>query len=218
MSRVNQTNSDSVTDESRLVARARGGDTAAMGLLLEAYQQRVFGLCSRMVDHRDDAADLTQDVLMRMMTGLAGFDGRCSLSTWVYRIAVNTSISHLRRRRAARAGGGSHPGSGLSLPDSDPSWPESTLDREPTGEEYVQTNEKRASLLAALGRLGDEARVLLVLRDGRALAYENVAEILGLPIGTVKSRLFRARLALRKALQEMEKPAVKSDANQDQTA
>lgn len=184
-----------------------------MGLLLEAYQQRVFGLCSRMVNHRDDAADLTQDVLTKMITGLTGFDGRCSLSTWVYRLAVNTSISHLRRRRTPRSEGLSHPGSGLSLPESDQSWPKSTLDREPTAEEHVQINEQRASLLVALGLLGDEARVLLVLRDGRGLTYETVAEILGLPVGTVKSRLFRARLGLRKALQEMEKSAVKSDAN-----
>ena len=200
-------------DESRLVARARSGDTAAMGLLLEAYQQRVFGLCRRMVNHRDDATDLTQDVLTKMITGLPGFDGRCSLSTWVYRLAVNTSISYLRRKRTASAQGGSPPGPGVSLPDSEQSWPKSTADREPTGEEHVQTTEQHAMLLAALGQIGDEARVLLVLRDGRGLAYENIAELLGLPVGTVKSRLFRARLALRKALQEMEKPAVKSDAN-----
>lgn len=212
MSRDNQSNSDSVTGESRLVARARGGDTAAMGLLLEAYQQRVFGLCSRMVNHRDDAADLTQDVLTKMMTGLAGFDGRCSLSTWVYRLAVNTSISHLRRRRTAQTVGGSQAVPSLSLPDSEESWAKSTLDREPTGEQHVQTNEQRALLLAAMALLGDEARVLLVLRDGRGLAHELVAEILGLPVGTVKSRLFRARLTLRKALQEMENPAVKSNA------
>jgi len=184
-----------------------------MGRLLETYQQRVFGLCSRMVNHRDDAADLTQDVLTKMITGLTGFDGRCSLSTWVYRLAVNTSISHLRRRRTAQSGGGGRAAPGASPPDSKESWPKSTFEREPTGEEYVQINEQRASLLAAMALLGDEARVLLVLRDGRGLAYEVVAEILGLPVGTVKSRLFRARLALRKALQEREKPAVKSDVN-----
>lgn len=213
MSREDQTNSGSEQDESRLVARARAGDTGAMGLLLRAYQQRVFSLCSRMVNHREDAADLTQDVLTKMITGLSGFDGRASLSTWVYRMAVNTSISHLRKRRTARAGGGTQPENLGEMAESGDSWPNSAVDGEPTAEQNVQTTEQRDLLLRALGGLSDEARALLVLRDGRGLDYETIAEVLGLRIGTVKSRLFRARLALRKALQEMEKAAAKSTVN-----
>jgi len=213
VSREDQTNSGSEQDETRLIARARTGDAGAMGLLLRAYQQRVFSLCSRMVNHREDAADLTQDVLTKMITGLGGFDGRSSLSTWVYRLAVNTSISHLRKRRTARAGGGTPPENLGEMTESGDSWPKSGTDGEPTAEENVQTNEQRAVLLRALGGLSDEARALLVLRDGRGLDYETIAEVLGLRIGTVKSRLFRARLALRKALQELDKPAVKSTVN-----
>lgn len=181
-----------------------------MGTLLEAYQQRVFSLCSRMVNNREDAADLTQEALTKMLTGLAGFDGRAALSTWVYRLAMNTCISHLRRKRTARAGGKpGMPGPAGTL-DSEASWSKSALDPEPTGEENVQSGEQRSMLLRALSGLGDEARALLVLRDGRGLEYETIAEVLELPVGTVKSRLFRARLALRKSLQEMESQTVRS--------
>lgn len=209
MNRADQTQSDRDGEESRLIARARAGDAAAMGALLEAYRQRVFGLCSRMLGQRDDAADLTQEVLTKFLTGLGGFDGRSSLSTWVYRLAVNTVISHLRRRRTIRAAGSSAVG---REPEGEGPWPDSAPSREPGGEESVQTTEQRAILLRALDELGDEARTLLVLRDGRDLDYDTIAEVIGLPLGTVKSRLFRARVALRKALQDLERPAARSSA------
>ncbi|MCC6908735.1 MAG: sigma-70 family RNA polymerase sigma factor [Phycisphaerales bacterium] len=213
MSPENKAQPDPEADEARLVERARAGDAAAMGRLLESYQQRVFSLCSRMVNHREDAADLTQEVLTKVITGLSGFDGRSSLSTWIYRLAMNTSISHLRKRRTARAGGGSVVQGGLDSPDSGDAWPKSPVDLEPRADQSVQTNEQRRLLVEALQNLGDEARALLVLRDGRGLDYETIADVLDLRIGTVKSRLFRARVALRKALHELEKPAVRSAAN-----
>lgn len=211
MNRADQTQSDRNDEESRLVARARAGDVAAMGVLLEAYRQRVFGLCSRMVGHREDAADLTQDILTKMITGLSGFDGRSSLSTWVYRLTLNTSISHLRRRRTARAASGKI-ANAIPGPGTGGSWPDSAVASEPGGEQHVQTSEQRELLLTALDQLGDEARALLVLRDGRDLDYETISEILDLPLGTVKSRLFRARVALRKALAELERPAARTTA------
>ncbi len=209
MSGADQTQSDQNSEEMRLVARARSGDVAAMGALLESYRQRVFGLCTRMLGQREDAADLTQDILTKFLTALNGFDGRSSLSTWVYRLTVNTVISHLRRRRTARAAG-SRSGLDGREPEGEGPWSDSLPAREPAGEESVQTTEQRVMLLRALDELGDEARALLVLRDGRDLDYETIAEVLGLPLGTVKSRLFRARLALRKAMQTMERPAARS--------
>ncbi len=211
MNRADRTQPDQDADETRLVARARSGDVAAMGALLEAYRQRVFGLCSRMVGHHEDAADLTQEVLTRILTSLSGFDGRSSLSTWVYRMTVNASISHLRRRRTAKAAGRGG-GNAAGRPENGESCSESVPSTEPAADLNVQTSEQRQVLLLALDRLSDEARAMLVLRDGRDLDYETLSEIFDLPLGTVKSRLFRARIALRKALQELERPAVRTTA------
>lgn len=211
MNRADQTQSDRDGEESRLVARARGGDVAAMSALLEAYRQRVFGLCSRMVGHREDAADLTQEVLTRIITHLSGFDGRSSLSTWIYRMTVNASISHLRRRRTAKAAGRGGPDA-PERPENAQTWAESASAPEPAADQNVQTFEQKRMLLLALDRLTDEARALLVLRDGRDLDYETLSEIFDLPLGTVKSRLFRARIALRKAMQELERSAARSTA------
>lgn len=177
--------------EQQLVAAYRDGDQGALTELLRAYQHRVYAICYRMVP-REDALDLTQDALVRVMEGLSSYDGRSRLSTWIIRVTMNCCLSHLRKQRIRRhaslddeAGPGERPDSG-----------------EPSPVERVQLSEMRAMLLRAMQRLDPALRAVLVLRDLQELDYQQIATVLGTPVGTVKSRLFRARTALRRAAEE----------------
>ncbi|MEX2213406.1 MAG: sigma-70 family RNA polymerase sigma factor [Phycisphaeraceae bacterium] len=191
--------------EDQLVAKARKGDRQAMGELLSNYHNRLFNVALRMVSDREDAAELTQDAMLKIVQHLDGYDGRSQLSTWMIRITMNLSISHLRKRRLrktasldAQTGGddgtdaGSSPRLGGRL----------TEEREPNPDACVEKSEMIAELHLAMDRLDEEFRAVLVLRDINDMDYKEIADVLEVPVGTVKSRLFRARVALR---QEMSK-------------
>lgn len=191
--------------ELELVDAHRQGDPQALSELLRAYQRRVYAICYRMVRDVDLASDLTQDVLVKLIESLDKYDGRARLSTWVYRVAANCCLSHLRKAKlrrhasldgAARGAGDDSGDSrrGLSDPSRGMNDP---VSREPSAAHRVEQDEQRAILQAALMSLDPEVRVMLVLRDMQDLDYEQISEVLGIPVGTVKSRLFRARSALR---------------------
>lgn len=177
--------------------RSRSGDSEATTELIRAYQGRVFALCRHMLDSREDAADVTQEVLIKVVTRLDTFDGRSALGTWVYRIATNACLTQLRRQRSRRLT------TGLGGEEAEKNRSESALDAEPEGIKRVERDEDVSILRLALRSLSEEARALLVLRDGRGLDYASIGVILGLAQGTVKSRLFRARKALREAMESL---------------
>ncbi len=192
-----------------LVAQARAGDQGAITEIMESFQRRVFGICYRMVSHYDDAADLTQEALIKVLTNLDRFDGRAAFSTWVVRIAMNVSLSHLRkekRRRAtfqgAKRGDLGATGRNLAFPGGNGA--EDGQMREPRESSSVEQREETEQLNVCLTRISDEYRALLILRDIQGLEYRQIAEVLAIPIGTVKSRIFRARLAFRKAFEQYE--------------
>jgi RNA polymerase sigma-70 factor, ECF subfamily len=203
----------------------KGGASAidAVGELIKAYQRRVYSICFRMVRHHEDAADLTQDVLVKMIESLSSYNGQSKLSTWVIRVAMNCCLSHLRKQKlrdhksidagALREGlpgrgiGSSGQGAtsgffgqaaGLSL-----SGPRSGEGREPSPSQGVEQTQRRAMVLEALNSLDAETRAILVLRDVQELDYQQLADVLEVPVGTVKSRLFRARAALRQAIEAL---------------
>ncbi|MEM7625638.1 MAG: sigma-70 family RNA polymerase sigma factor [Planctomycetota bacterium] len=195
--------------EQALLDRVHGGDRAALGELLRTHQQRIYHVCLRMVSQPDDAAELAQDVMVKVVQKIDGFRGDAKLSTWMTRIAMNLSISHLRKRRlrhtvsidaasgagpAATSGHASDNGTGLSLAGRLPD------DREPGPERCVEQKEMLDELQRAIAGLDDDQRAVLVLRDVEQWDYQQIAETLELPVGTVKSRLFRARLALRQRM------------------
>ncbi|MEM8737505.1 MAG: sigma-70 family RNA polymerase sigma factor [Planctomycetota bacterium] len=183
------------TEESELVERARRGDPGALAELLRSQESRVYHVCLRMVSHADDAAELAQDTLVKMMEHLAEFRGDAKLSTWATRIAMNLSISHLRKRKPRRTASLSQPNrSGQAA------YGESIPGREPTPESCVEQKEMLDELQFAIAQLDDDQRAVLVLRDLEQLDYQTIADTLDLPVGTVKSRLFRARLSLREKL------------------
>ncbi len=198
------------TAEHELLSQIRRGNQAALGMLLEAQQGRLYGVILRMVANRDDAAELTQDTLLKIIQNIGSYRGEAALSTWMVRIAMNQAISHLRKRKLRRA---------VSL-DAGPAGANNNGDdqatvlrhrladqREPSPEQRVQTREMTDRLLDAVAGLDDEFRAVIVLRDFDQMDYQQIAEVLDLKIGTVKSRLFRARLALREQLQRADQPA-----------
>ena len=195
--------------ESSLTTRAAGGDRQAMADLLTAHQPQVHAICYRMVHNAEDAADLTQDVLLKVITNLDQYDGRAAFSTWVTRIAMNASLSFLRKSKTARklteAGAGAADSGAAGLASR--LRAKAGEQAEPEASDRVQMDENRRWLKESLTEISDDSRALLVLRDVQDLDYQQIAEVVGVPLGTVKSRLFRARLALRMALEQKQRIA-----------
>ncbi|MCE9591225.1 MAG: sigma-70 family RNA polymerase sigma factor [Planctomycetes bacterium] len=200
--------------ESEILADVRRGDMAALGELLEIHQTRVFNCCFRMVGNRDDASELTQDAMLKAIEHIHGFNGQSRFSTWITRIAMNLSISHLRKRKLRKAasldatygGNGTPDDQGTSLRQKIPDT------REPAADWSVQQKELMAHLHTALSRVEDDFRAVLVLRDIEEMDYDQIADVLAIPSGTVKSRLFRARLALRHEMLALSPPQRGKDA------
>jgi RNA polymerase sigma-70 factor (ECF subfamily) len=189
-----------VAVDAALLARARAGDRAAMSNLLTAHKDRLYAVCMRMVADETVAADLTQDTLVKIIQGLPGYDARSQLTTWMIRIAMNTCLSYLRARKLRRHASLDSPGP-ASLDSEWSSAAESVPSREPRPGLGVEHHEHRAIVSRALTELDPEHRAVLVLRDVQGLDYEQIADAVGVPVGTVKSRIFRARAALRELIE-----------------
>ena len=198
--------------ELQLVEDHRNGQAEAAGELLQAYQRRIYAVCFRMVRDAELARDLSQDAMVKVLEGLSSYDGRSKLSTWMIRVTMNCCLSELRKRKLRNHASLDAPIPGSSQGLSDRTGLGSALPSqgELSALERVEQAEMRAIVLRALGRLDPETRALLVLRDMQDLDYQQIAEVIDAPVGTVKSRLFRARAALREAI-EAEMPSSSSD-------
>ncbi len=195
--------------EAQLVDAVQHGDSGALGQLLETHQHRIYNVCLRMVSNRDDAAEVAQDAMLKIIEHIGDFKGQSAISTWMIRIAMNLSLSHLRKRRVRKtvsldADNGRFGGDPGGDGDQSTALRHRMADqREPGPEQRVQQDEMIGLLHLALGRLDDDFRAVLVLRDIEQLNYHRIAEVLAIPAGTVKSRLFRARLALREQMMKL---------------
>ncbi len=152
-----------------------------------------------MLGNADDAAEVSQDALMKAVQHVDSFKGNSKFGTWLFRIAVNVGISHLRRRKVRQTTSLETPTGG----DGDQAAQLKALiaqNREPTAEHRVEQAEQVEMLMAALGRLEANLRSVILLRDLQGMDYQEIAEVMGVPVGTIKSRLFRARVALREAV------------------
>jgi RNA polymerase sigma-70 factor (ECF subfamily) len=184
-------------DDHRLIAECLQGQTAAFGELVRRYQDRLFNAVYRLVDNAEDAQDVVQDAFLNAYQALDSFKGDAQFFTWLYRIAFNTAISLKRKHRALLSmhPGGDHPGYGSEpLDDSEFSRPGQALEKAELGKRVKE----------ALNRLSPEHRAVLILKDMEEQKYETMAEILQVPIGTIRSRLHRARLELRSLLERQE--------------
>jgi RNA polymerase sigma-70 factor (ECF subfamily) len=177
-----------IDDEGRLLDAARTGDRRALERLLRLQEPKVHAVCRRITGNEADALDATQEALIAIVRGLPRFDGRAQLSTWAYRIATNASLDELRRRsRRPVVGLPEHEGMPLELVD--PGAPD------PAG--VVADHDE---IDAALATLAPEFRAAVVLRDLCRLDYAEIAEVLEIPPGTVRSRIARGRAQLAGAL------------------
>ena len=185
-------------DEDReLVARAQAGDTRAFEELVRRHQRWVFTLAFRMVGDGAEAEDLAQEVFLRAYRGLAGFRGAARFSTWLHSIASHHCLNALETRSR-------QPLYRLERERPGDDGPPPRLDRVPNGApraDAVLEQRDRARLVhAALARLSTDHRLIVVLRDIQGMSYEAIAETLGIELGTVRSRLHRARMALKELL------------------
>lgn len=190
-----------------LLQRAQQGDRGAYGQIVVLYQDRLFNAMVRLVGDREEARELTQEAFTRGLSGIASFRGDASPYTWLFRIAVNLAISQLRKLQRARVfsldGRNGSARDGRDADDQAANLMERvSIDRSETPLQRLERRERDEAVLAALGRLDAEYRAVLVMRDIEGFDYQQMADVLGLPLGTLKSRLFRARLALRDELKK----------------
>ena len=180
-------------DDRRLITETLNGRPAAFGELVRRYQDRLYNAVLRLLNHPDDTLDVVQDAFVNAYQSLGSFKGDAEFYTWMYRIAFNVAISHKRKRRRALVSleAGRHGEPAIDPADpSDDTRPGAAMERAEEG----------AALQAGLARLSAEHRTVLVLKDIEGMKYEQMAEVLGVPVGTIRSRLHRARLELRELL------------------
>lgn len=179
-----------------LVEKAKQGDQKAFEQLVLDNQNKVYSLALRLCGDREEAADLSQEAFVRAWQGLGSFQGESSFATWVYRLTTNVCIDHLRRQKRRE---GVEPA--VSLDDETSGWAE-PADRESDPQRMLERSERSRALARGLERLPDWQRRALVLRELSGLSYQEISEALDIDLGTVKSRIARARLNLRKILLE----------------
>jgi RNA polymerase sigma-70 factor (ECF subfamily) len=186
-------------DDAELVRAAQGGDRDALDQLFRRHYDRVHAVCRRITGNDADAADAAQEAMIAMVRGLHRFDGRASFGTWAYRIATNASLDELRRRRRRPMVVGPDHRHGEHDMAHDP------LDRaDPGSAVRLDQIGERDRLQVALAGVPEDFRVPVVLRDVADLDYAEIAAVLDLPLGTVKSRIARGRGMLATAISRID--------------
>ncbi|QEG39434.1 RNA polymerase sigma factor [Roseimaritima ulvae] len=191
-----QTPEASASDDQQMIERALLGDVEAFDQLVGCYAPRLLRMAYALVGNREDAEDLAQEALSKAYFKLDSFAGRSSFFTWLYRITVNLSISKRRKRRLEST---HH---AVTLDDAPPPATEQTADQ------TLDTQEQIDRMRAAIEQLEEDRRTVLVLRDIEGLDYSEIANVLDIPKGTVRSRLHRARGDLKERMQHDHGPPV----------
>lgn len=182
------------TDED-LVQKIKDGDQDAFEHLVHRYEGKIYSVAYRFMGSHADAGDLAQDTFIRMYQALPGFRGDSSFATWLYRIAANACRDELRKRQRRRS---------VSMDEMIEASPANipVAAGEYSPEETVQRHETQLRVQECLNRLSDDHRLILVMREIQGLSYEEIAGMLDCSLGTVKSRISRARNALKERLRE----------------
>ncbi len=186
-------------EEQLLVDRCRRGDRESFAQLMRLHEKQIYNFTYRMLGNEGEAEDLTQDIFIAAFRGIRSFRGEAKFSTWLYRIALNQArnrIKYLSRRKffarqARRADYGAK-----MVSES----PEGLADSAPTPEQWTIMKDLAAQVQECLNQIPHQARQILILRDVQGFSYDELSEMLSLKPGTVKSRLHRARVALRECL------------------
>ncbi len=182
-----------MTNEREWIRQVLSGEQDAFAHLVTEYEKQVYRLCLKMVGNAEDAEDLAQEAFFKAWKGLKFYKFESSFSTWLYRLTTNVCIDHLRKQKRQTA-------ASLTLDDEENGQELEIPDREPMPEEQLLKKERQQQLQLAMGKLEEDARLILTLRVVEDLSYEQIAQIMDLKIGTVKSRIARARERLKNIL------------------
>lgn len=199
-------------DEQVLIEKASEGDAGAFEILVERYEKGVYNLAYRLIPDRDDAMDITQEVFLKAFQALPKFRGDSRFSTWLHRVCVNACLDFLRRKQRTQTYSLDEP---INLKES--SVVREVRDDSGSVEDVIETKSLTESVLMALNSVDEAHRTVIALSDIRGYSYQEIADMLGISIGTVKSRLHRGRMAIRKLLpaEQIASPVVKSDERRD---
>jgi RNA polymerase sigma-70 factor, ECF subfamily len=178
-----------VNDDAQLIDLALAGQSAAFGELVSRHQDRLYNTMVHVTGSAEDARDVVQDAFVQAFLKLDTFQRTSAFFTWLYRIAFNLAVSHSRRRRPTASVEGLREATGQE-PEDDGAAPS----------DRIEQQERVGQVQTALAALSEEHRSVLVLREMDGLDYETISELLDLPVGTVRSRLHRARLQMRDQL------------------
>ncbi|MES1930056.1 RNA polymerase sigma factor RpoE [Salinisphaera dokdonensis CL-ES53] len=183
---------EDVSDE-QLVARAQSGDDRAFDLLIRKYQHKVVKLVARYVNPAD-AQDVAQEAFIKAYRALGGFKGNSAFYTWLYRISINTAKNFLvaRSRRPASQD--------IDVADAEAFGHTDRFSEQDTPEALLESEEIRDAVIAAIGELPEDLRTAIMLRELDGMSYEEIAQSMDCPVGTVRSRIFRARAAIEQKL------------------
>lgn len=183
--------------DQKLVARVQRGDKTAFDLLVRKYQHKVAKLVSRYVRDRREVEDVTQEALIKAYRAIGGFRGESAFYTWLYRIAVNTAKNYLESM------GRRPPGSDVEVEGAELIESGDGLRDQATPERQMLTDEIAATVHRVIENLPEDLRTAITLREIEGLSYEEIAQVMDCPIGTVRSRIFRAREAIDQELRPL---------------
>lgn len=185
---------DHSADERKLIRQAKAGDKDAFSTLLLAHEARMYNIAYRMMGNSEDAMDMVQEAMIKVYRSLGRFEGTAQLSTWLYRVTTNTCLDELRRRKLRK---------NVSLEEREEQGAPALVDSAFVRPEEAAENAERGRVLRqAMETLSPDHKAAIVLRDVQGMSYDQAAKIMDCPVGTMKSRVNRARSALREELQK----------------
>lgn len=184
-----------VDSERILIERSQNGDLESFEKLIEEYQILAFNIAYKMTSNKEDASDMTQEALIKVFKSIKSFRFDSSFSTWLYRIVTNSCIDMMRKNSKIKTYSLDKP-----IEGDEGTYQRELPDNKDLPDEILEKREKREAVHRAIGKLPDKYRIMIVLRDIQDFSYEEISEVTELPIGTVKSRISRARNTLKEIL------------------
>lgn len=179
----------------KLVKQAQKGDMVSFEALILQHEKMVYNIALRMLNHSEDVKDISQEVFLKVYRNLEQFDGKSAFSTWIYRIAVNTCIDEIRKRKGKQTYSLE-----AELESTEGSYQKQFADSGDTPEESLLHQEAQKEVIAALETLSEDHKTVVILRDIQGFSYEEIAEMTDTTLGTVKSRIARARNQLKNVI------------------
>lgn len=177
-----------------LIKKCKNGDVEAFEKLISDHQKKIYNLCFRYFENHDDASELSQEIFIKVYKSIATFKEESLISTWIYKITTSTCIDELRKRKNHKV---------VSIDDYEVDGPHIEIASKMEGpHEYFEKKEIKIEVQRAISQLSEEFKTVIILRDIQGFSYDEIADITGVPLGTVKSRIKRAREYVKEYLLE----------------